>query len=1242
MGQEFGSNGKLIKWSNLFNYNSLEELQASTWLPTPRKLYITNDQNKPGLNINKYLQKIANVDGINNAQKIKYIADLIIDIYDYLDSNVEDISELLFGRTVNLIYDDKYEYIGKDIIKDLIKHENTTISPNLEELAYKNSVSSNIKNIVQDLENMVMAYQPITMDDLGKLAEESEKGAMTAHMSLINPLTKYIMQVQNMVGKKVIGITAVGEKVFFNLSYYYNEGVRNGDETWQRNMKFYKKFNRIQNRYNASKGNGEIEESIKTSLANVNFTGYEDIRSRFVIAAQIDAKVRKEMGVTDLDIENKTELWARYREKMGELAINQQSRLQYEKSIMQSSPVDLLISQLLSAATDNAKELILSKINAGDNLAKCHLYLLMLGFDIKDVVTFMTSPYVNLINDLSESNMMDNFMSKVSIKDAIDLSKGIINPKNFLFGTENVYIDDFTRGIRTREDITFNALKASTLYKPLLDDYKLINPEVTTIPNLSTFIQLYIQKRLRGEELERLAYYAYKTEKSSSFENIKQLNWLSDYVDKLVYQISKAKSKYKDISDFEKDQEEFEKILKLADETSTLGGTFLGLNQGLPSSKEDLMNSIRNITNTVTTREKEFNLKAHIFNQPSEKNKDSKRAIKEKYKAYNNIISDIINNNPFLVKTTEEGINNTDYIERTIKLAHAFGLIENFDFESWINDRKLTSKNIKNSIFIDQLLYKEIGYIPRVIEEQTYIRELIQQDSEKVYLFGDNTNDRINTHYVPSQTQAVIRGLNNAIGIDTKKDRGTSENSYFTDNDFNIFKSQVDEAIQQAINTNKIIVIPKDGIGTGKAQLKERAPKCYQYLQQKLNELKNLPPIKDIELSYRDLVSDYYNLIKGTWNIFDIVNKIPQYKSILKLYSFIYTMDKNTSIRSYLTNSIYDKVMDRTKFIDNKQAKIINTYVNDLLIVSYFRDNNKSFPIYTDIDYLDNKYITVKAKHNLLIDLNTASGRASFKKVFENVVQTLKETGKYGDCVIPNHKNNKLLQDLGIYYEKDGTPKLSLELDMMKLNATPNSQKVFQQYLNSLEQLKTIYINGTSFTDWLILYNLFVNQNQYGSDRLTTIFKNSVINQDSILTEYFEYIGRLDYNKQSEDLLKSIDFNMEDLLIRMSPTISQSQQDFAKAPYIKVRTRNGEIVVKKKTKVGYREIDMFPDNDMLDRDTKEEQKQNYQVYQVIKMKNHDFNSSLQLGLQSNDINVLLDTLRIYTKRGILKVHKENC
>jgi hypothetical protein len=63
-----------------------------------------------------------------------------------------------------------------------------------------------------------------------------------------------------------------------------------------------------------------------------------------------------------------------------------------------------MISQLLSAATDNAKELILSKINAGEKLAKVYIHLLILGYSMNDIYAFMTSDAISLVEDLLESN----------------------------------------------------------------------------------------------------------------------------------------------------------------------------------------------------------------------------------------------------------------------------------------------------------------------------------------------------------------------------------------------------------------------------------------------------------------------------------------------------------------------------------------------------------------------------------------------------------------------------------------------------------------------------------------------------------------------------------------------------------------------------------------------------------------------------------------------------------------------
>lgn len=121
--------------------------------------------------------------------------------------------------------------------------------------------------------------------------------------------------------------------------------------------------------------------------------------------------------------------------------------------------------------------------------------------------------------------------------------------------------------------------------------------------------------------------------------------------------------------------------------------------------------------------------------------------------------------------------------------------------------------------------------------EGEWSREEVSEMSDKVFLFGDNTEDRVNTHHIPTKTQAVIRDLPNAIGIDTKKNRGTDESSYFTDADFDVFKAQVDDAINKAILSGKPIVLPKEGIGTGKAMLQTKAPKLFNYLQNELNKL---------------------------------------------------------------------------------------------------------------------------------------------------------------------------------------------------------------------------------------------------------------------------------------------------------------------------------------------------------------------------------------------------------------------
>jgi hypothetical protein len=95
---------------------------------------------------------------------------------------------------------------------------------------------------------------------------------------------------------------------------------------------------------------------------------------------------------------------------------------------------------LLSAATDNAKELILAKINSGTNFAKMYVYAMMSGFNIDDIVAFMTSPAAEFIDSMSSTNIFQNENVHNNATTAINLAEGIIGVKRFLHGT--VLVDD--------------------------------------------------------------------------------------------------------------------------------------------------------------------------------------------------------------------------------------------------------------------------------------------------------------------------------------------------------------------------------------------------------------------------------------------------------------------------------------------------------------------------------------------------------------------------------------------------------------------------------------------------------------------------------------------------------------------------------------------------------------------------------------------------------------------------------
>ncbi|MBX3290009.1 MAG: hypothetical protein KF855_11765 [Acidobacteria bacterium] len=123
------------------------------------------------------------------------------------------------------------------------------------------------------------------------------------------------------------------------------------------------------------------------------------------------------------------------------------------------------------------------------------------------------------------------------------------------------------------------------------------------------------------------------------------------------------------------------------------------------------------------------------------------------------------------------------------------------------------------------------------IERMKFItREYVRANRDELFLFGDNLERR----GLGGQA-AEMRGEPNAIGVPTKNKPSMTTDSFFTDTKFDQNRAAIDYAFaklaEAVTDSSRVIVLPSDGLGTGRAQLKQRAPLTFAYLQKRLDEL---------------------------------------------------------------------------------------------------------------------------------------------------------------------------------------------------------------------------------------------------------------------------------------------------------------------------------------------------------------------------------------------------------------------
>lgn len=109
-----------------------------------------------------------------------------------------------------------------------------------------------------------------------------------------------------------------------------------------------------------------------------------------------------------------------------------------------------------------------------------------------------------------------------------------------------------------------------------------------------------------------------------------------------------------------------------------------------------------------------------------------------------------------------------------------------------------------------------------------YERDDLKANRNKLFVFGDNMARK----GFGGQAKAC-RGEPNALGIPTKWLPATSKSSYFCDNDIGKVEPEIAHAFKMLeihLQGGGTVVWPADGVGTGLADLPNKAPAIHKYI----------------------------------------------------------------------------------------------------------------------------------------------------------------------------------------------------------------------------------------------------------------------------------------------------------------------------------------------------------------------------------------------------------------------------
>lgn len=398
MGYYLTPKGVFIGWNPMFNMNTYQHLKQSLNLPkVGMDIQIYNEENAPETAV----KLTDEIDGLS----VKQIFELNLNIKRETNKpqRLHNVGITNFKQFVKL-----YNLIVKNGI--VLSPENSNIELMVKYLEAKDYEDSNLgkalenrivkstRDNLSDIRNITPSYSPISMEGPSDLKNnEKNTNAVTANLTHpYNPVAQPKAVFNQYAGKNVVGINAAGLKIYQTISYVVEKDLSSAKTQSVEDLKKmlfentivvdFRKQDGIDENGNSYKEGDPIIE-VRNGFAGINYAFDAQKYAQQLAELQNQNKSLTEEEIKAILIDEiKKELIKDYR----------------------NDSVQLQISQMLSAATDNGKEMILGIINQGKETQGVYIYALTLGYTLEQIGEIMISEPINFILNQSKRSILLN------------------------------------------------------------------------------------------------------------------------------------------------------------------------------------------------------------------------------------------------------------------------------------------------------------------------------------------------------------------------------------------------------------------------------------------------------------------------------------------------------------------------------------------------------------------------------------------------------------------------------------------------------------------------------------------------------------------------------------------------------------------------------------------------------------------------------------------------------------------